>query len=181
MQAGIVTAENIAQILRGISQKRRHGTLEVHAGDNTLEIYFYQGKIVNLRLQGIPLARMVAKRLAARETIVARPWIEEVEVFAELAQRMKDAGEDVAPELLAMVLQQQALELLYALEIVGGSFYHFRVEMVEAPADGELQLSVGQVLLDLVALKENRDAMKKRLPEDAVVARGAPEEREYSL
>lgn len=181
MQAGIVTEDNIAQILRGISQKRRHGVLEVHAGESTLEIFFFQGKIVNLQLQGIPLSRMVAQKLAKRETILDRPWVNDVQDFSELAQRLRDAGEEVSSQLLSVVIQQQALEWLYALEIVGGSFYHFRVEMVPNPTDDELQLSVGQVLLDLVTLKESRDAVRKRLPHDAVLSRGLPEDREYSV
>lgn len=181
MQAGIITEENLSQILRGISQKRRHGVLELHAGERVLEISFFQGKIVNLCDQGKSLARSVAERFVRRETIYAHPWIETIDTVHSLAEQLSLGGEDVAPELLALVVSQQALETLYTLRLESGSYYHFRVEVVAAPTDLDLQLSVGQLLLDLVALKDDRTAISRAISDDMIIARGIPQEREYSL
>lgn len=171
MQAGVISEENLAQILRGISQKRRHGVLEVHAGDRVIEITFFQGKIVDVLNRRAPLARRVAERLVRRGLLAAGEWVSAIEKSEQLAEHIRQTGDRVPSELLVLAREQQALDDLYRLELVDGSYYHFRVEMVAGPEEGELQLSVGQLLLDLVAIKESKVAFGVQFPEDLVLQR----------
>ena len=182
MQAGVVTEENFAQILRGISQKRRHGVLEMHSGDAVVEISFYQGKIVDLTANKRKLLDLVVQKLKVRGTVSIGFERSDFNNAEEVLQALADAGEDVAPELLALVSQQVALEALYSLELGAGSYYHFRVEMVPTPdATLGLQISIGQLLLDMVSLKEAAAADGADLPADMIISRGVREDREYSL
>ena len=95
MQAGVVTEENFAQILRGISQKRRHGVLEMHSGDAVVEISFYQGKIVDLTANKRKLLDLVVQKLKVRGTVSIGFERSDFNNAEEVLQALADAGEDV--------------------------------------------------------------------------------------
>src|SRR3954468_12737548 len=52
MHSGVVTTENLGEILRGLSQRRRQGVLEISRGSSSTRISFVAGRIVDVSVDG---------------------------------------------------------------------------------------------------------------------------------
>jgi hypothetical protein len=181
MQVGIINQENFPQILRAISQRRRHGILELHVGERILEISFYQGKIIDVMRDKQTLYKQIADRLVARDSLLEGAWLTADITADQLLEQSQILGFDLDSGTLKKMWLQRALENLYAIDVHSGSYYNFRVEFVATPASDAVSISVGQLLLDLVGYHEAHGAFVERCPEDLVLCRGLPAEREYSF
>ena len=181
MQVGIINEENFPQILRGISQKRRHGVLELHVGDQIVEVFFYQGKIVDVFRNKQTILKQIAHRLVARGSLYEGEWLVADVSAPILLEQSEIAGFELSDEILRKMSQQRALENLYAIDVHAGSYYNFRIEFVASPLDEALQISVGQLLLDLVGYSEVHSLFVTHCAEDLVLSRGQPADREYTF
>ena len=181
MQAGVITEDNFPQLLRSISQRRRSGILEVHDRDSVLEIVFYVGRIVDLSKNGSTLLELVVDRLKRRDLIDPTFKLAQGETYATLIQSLRAAEQEVDSELINICLQSEALDNLYQLKLESGSYYNFRIEAVAAnDSQVFLSLSVGEILLDLVSLRDSDKIFEKHLNENQILVRGLPAEVEYT-
>ena len=63
MQNGTLTFESLTTLLRGLSQKRRQGVLQINLGKKQLELSFSNGKIVEVRSSLKPILEEICQRL----------------------------------------------------------------------------------------------------------------------
>ncbi len=127
MQTGMVSSENIAQVLRNIAQKRQNGSLDISLSEDKSIIIFSNGKIVDA-------------------------YLESENVLARAARRMDKIAEDSSPELLKTAFRHDVLNFLFDLDLARNSIYEFRNYMPEFDKELAANISVGQFLLDKASL-----------------------------
>lgn|GEM_PF-4720067 len=153
MESGAINRENLSSILRSLSQRRRQGTLEINEGEKQLKILFFQGKIVEVLHGSVPPAEEVAELLEAADLIKEVRGLN-FKDYADLFSKLPSlaVGSAVDETLFKRVIKHRILNGVYALENLTQAYYVFKVQMVEYERDYAPLISVGQVLLDLVAL-----------------------------
>lgn len=176
MQNGVISTENFAQVLRSISQRRRQGTLEVHCGERVLKASFNAGRIVEVVENEDAAPRDLAQRFCDAGIVVGGDWIDTVSNYAELYEQLCSHTDEVSPELFAFALRHRILDKLYGMDLGGGSYYTFHIEMVSVERDYSPSVSIGQLLLDLVAFHEDRGAFAANFAQDATVEKGSDAE-----
>ena len=63
MQSGIISSENIAQVLRTIAQKRQNGSLDITQAEDKSILIFSNGKIVDAYLESENVLARAARRM----------------------------------------------------------------------------------------------------------------------
>ena len=172
MQSGVVSNDNIAEILREISQRRRQGVLEMHVNEEAMSIYFVQGKIVEVALSTMTPVQETVEWLQRAGIPVQAPETYIEPNYAQLLQRLKEdlpAEKSVHEDLLRHVIRERMLERLYTLEFGGGAFYNFKVQMVEFERDFAPLISVGQLLLDIVELQSEAENFAVAFPPECII------------
>jgi hypothetical protein len=167
MQSGVLSPENVADVLRGISQRRRQGLLEVNAHERVFVIKFVQGRVVDAAPGGMTGVQDTVAWLKRAGYPVAEPASYREPSYAELLLRLADElSEDftITTETLKVIVRERVLDHLYNLEVGVGAFYTFKVQMVEHDHDFSPSVSIGQVLLDLVEMNAEREAFHRRFP-----------------
>jgi len=177
MQSGVLSADNLPDLLRGISQRRRQGVLEIHGSDGVTSIKFVQGRIVEVAASPLTPVQEVVQCLARAGYGVGEPKSYSETSYSALLARLIDAGQSgkkVDKETLLGVIKHRVLERLYALDVGAGSMYSFKVQMVETERDFSPSISVGQLLLDLVELSAEREDFISLFPVGAIARKSPP-------
>jgi hypothetical protein len=177
MEVGIATEEGLTTVLRQIGQKRRQGVLELVSPERHVEILFVQGKIVEVLSQGEDVSKAALTRLK-EAGIVPPQWVYDSQEGGEpqdqsyraLFLALVEAGVPLDEDLFRNTIKQCVLDRLYQIDLSGSARFQFRVEMVEYDREFSPTISIGQVLLDLVALPSNRERFEKLFPESAHLA-----------
>lgn len=173
MYQGVVSKDNFGEVLRSISQKRRHGLLEITRPQGVTTLCFAGGKIVEV-LDGekTPL-QAVVDRLKRAGTIPEEFEIQEEETYQELLvslQEQQISGEELSSQVFKRIVKHTVLDHLYSLDLAIGAFYTFRIEMVESDREFSPAIPVGQLLLDLVALEGDLTQCQEAFPSESLVA-----------
>ncbi len=63
MLAGVLNKENLTAVLRGVVQKRKSGTLEIHASSEVYELLFQNGRLLAILPRGADFSKMISDRL----------------------------------------------------------------------------------------------------------------------
>jgi hypothetical protein len=157
MQTGVLTSENLASVLRDISQRRRQGTLAINLLNRQIEILCVQGKVVEAVEVGIsPVAEMVEILVKAGRLAEAPAKIPEN--YKALFQNMNSNPANIFDEaLFRQVVKERVLNKLYSLDVKSGAHYGFQMQMIEYDRDFCPSISIGQLLLDMVALESDRE------------------------
>ncbi len=168
MQNGTLTFESLTTLLRGLSQKRRQGVLQINLGRKQLELSFSNGKIVEVRSSLKPILEEICQRLLKAHKI-------SLDHFNKL-HGSNLFLEDISIEQLAVVLGDRLgvkrgdvirakhsaeLDELYSLREVQDAEYEFIPRIIKSEPEFSLSISPGQVLLDLVEM----DSFKGRFAE----------------
>ncbi len=157
MESGVINKENLASILRGISQKRRNGILEVTYPDYQLSIFFNKGKVVEVVKSTISPAQEIVDLFKGAGLI---PHAQDIkgenysEVFQEM-NKLPPEGGAISEEKMTRVIKHRVLNHLYSLDSGNGAYYTFKVQMMEADKKFATSISAGQILLDLVSLQSD--------------------------
>lgn len=173
MYQGVISKDNFGEVLRGISQKRRHGLLEITRPQGTTTLCFSGGKIVDV-LDGekTPLQNVV-ERLQRGGVVTEDFKIEGEETYQELLislQEQQVGGEELTPQTFKRIVKHAVLDQLYSLDLSVGAFYTFRIEMVESDREYSPAVSIGQLLLDLVALEADLLQCEEKFPSQTLVS-----------
>jgi hypothetical protein len=172
MQSGVLSADNLPDVLRGISQRRRQGVLEIQGSEGITTIRFVQGRVVEAFSSRLTPVQECIEWLQWAGYPVKDPKDYTEVNYQELAIRLQaelKADLSVSTTLLAHVVKHRVLERLYKLDVGTGSLYSFKVQMVEQEKGFSPNISVGQLLLDLVELNAERDHFYSRFPDTAIV------------
>jgi hypothetical protein len=154
MLAGMIASDNMAEVLRGIAQRRLQGVLEISQPDNQVRIYFSQGRIVDLQSGAGRGPSALADTLKAAGNLSPDFGVQPkryADLYDEVC-RSAHGREPMDHASFQAVLKQQVLEGLYQLDLSVSAPYLFRVQMVDIETDLAPSISVGQLLLDLAAL-----------------------------
>lgn len=191
MQTGVITQDNLADVLRGISQRRRQGVLDIAAGCGTYKIYFVQGRIVDIAVPDMTPVQDLVTWLT-RGGYPCQPWeMYSEHTYAELNVRLQDefgSAVPLEPEVLRLAVRHRILERLYHLELGPGALYNFRVQMVSPENHLSPSISVGQLLLDIVEMEGEAESFRTQFsahsivgPTGSIADLNLPEEEERIL
>lgn len=181
MQTGVISAENFSQVLRGLSQKRKHGVLEIQYAEKRVDVSFVQGKIVEANLFDVNPVHEVVGMLRAAGLISGDldvGWDQSYDaVFKAIAARDPELG--VVEEItFKRVVKHRILDLLYCVVANEGGYYNFRTVMVECSKHFSPSISVGQLLLDVVSLQTEGDKFNQVCREGVTLSRSTEERPE---
>lgn len=168
MLSGVVSSENLAQVLRSISQKRKQGVLEITLGDKAIQLLFVAGKIVDAYQSPQIAVHEVLETLAAAG-VLPDGFIYRGTNYQDLFSALELAGCALDQDEFKVVLSQRVLDVLYGLQLDSGAFYSFKVQMIEHEPELMPSISVGQLLLDFVALEDDEDRFLEAFPADFFV------------
>lgn len=166
MQSGVISSENMADIFRGISQRRRHGSLEIKYHDCAVEISFVNGKIVDITSAGISAQLEIVQIFTAAGLLKddADGCPNTYAALFDWLQGRADKDVLIDPGLYRRVIKHKVLDKIYALNLGESAYYTFKVEMVDCEKDFLPSISVGQFLLDLVALESEKARFESIFP-----------------
>lgn len=164
MITGVINTDNISQVLRSISQRRQQGVLEVNFSDRRIDIFFVQGKVVDVQHSDQNHLLEVLETLQ-RGKRVPEDFVLEAASYEELQLQL--AGVGVDEELFKLVLKHRILDRLYRLDFDSSAYYNFKVQMVEGDRKVLPAVSVGQLLLDLVSLESEKAGFESAFPSQA--------------
>lgn len=165
VQSGVITDETLGDVLRSISQRRRQGVLEINAPNAVIRIQFSLGKIIEVIIgDENPLDEIVG-RLATAEVIPSGFVVSSEENYSDLFVSLMNFGPSLLDEdVFGRAVKHRILDTLYMLELGLGALYSFKVEIVEGDKQFSPSLSVGQILLDIVALHSEDEEFDSIFP-----------------
>lgn len=152
MLSGSLTQDSLVGVFRGISQKRRNGTLEISFQGRSLLLSFFQGKIVHVDDPHRPLSAEIGRRLQSAGKLSR----ERLEALVSSAVTVEALSQEMVSQNLVSSIEfiraKNACELdfLYSLAELRTGTFHFQQEVVHVNPEDSLNLSSGQFLLDLV-------------------------------
>jgi hypothetical protein len=138
--------------------------LEIVAGPDKVNILFASGRIVDAfppdesPLIGVA-ARLVEGGVISLDpegvvSAISESSGEGEEGYKALFLYLNSSGETfVEQEVFRTAVQQTIIDRLYSLKLGNGAYYTFRMQMVDYDRDLSPSISVGQLLLDLVAVE----------------------------
>lgn len=157
MLSGSLNSENLAQTLRDISQRRRQGVLQVEFSEQKLEILIVQGRVVDVvDLACSPVSEVLTQLQRSGLADSEIQYEPGLLTYASLFELLQKSATPVDQQSFKQVLLHRVLERLYDLDSRTGGFFIFQMRMVEYEREYAPSVSVGQLLLDLVALKNDR-------------------------
>jgi hypothetical protein len=162
-ESGILNRETYGEVFRGISQRRKHGTLEITIDGSMLLTRFVSGKIAEVHWDRTSMVQAVAEYLKEAKFISELPE-KPVSTFQELLPFLKKHHPSLTPGRFQDIIRHYMLDCLYSLDLDKGGFFSFRTEMVTTEKDFVPSISVGQLLLDLVALQTEQDTFTGCFP-----------------
>jgi len=172
MHTGVISSENLSQVLQGISRKRQQGILEVTLPNKVVQIFFVQGKVVEvIGSDAFPVTEVLESLKLGG--LVPHDVEENRSSYQDLFEWLN--GDPISAcidrETFANVIRHRVLDRLYCLDFGGGAYYNFKVQMVEVEKDFTPSISVGQLLLDLVSLEADRERFADIFDLDTVLSK----------
>lgn len=167
MFSGVLSGENLSQTLRDISQRRRQGVLEVSVLDQQYELFFVQGRVVDVHKAGQNLCEEIVQCLKRIGTLPEN-WedYDATLAYRDLYLFINSKGYLADEEFFKVVLKHRLLDQLYAVCTANSGFFSFKVKMVEYDKELCPSISVGQLLLDLVAFETDLPKFKDMFQDD---------------
>lgn len=150
----LLKSGDFTDTLRSIAQKRRQGVLEVKNEQQITRIYFVAGRIVDVDTEAVSSARDFLDWLEQAGLIVEPPILDNAtyeEVFEAL---MTQGGLLANPENFKFLIEERVLDRIHFLKLGPTDNFYFSARIVANVSKFNPKISVGQYLLDLVALAE---------------------------
>ncbi|RMG41833.1 MAG: hypothetical protein D6719_07715 [Candidatus Dadabacteria bacterium] len=171
MQSGVINSDNFSQVLRGLSQRRRQGVLEINYGDSNIALEFYHGKIVevldyeNNQYEEVHRILLNAGYVNDASLPILKNYSE---LFVYLSENCCEDG-FLDEEIFRRAVRSRLLNRLYQLDFTTNAFYSFKTRMVEVDHDFGASVTVGQLLLDQVALDSDREKFEEYFSDATVI------------
>lgn len=176
--------------LSDISNQRRQGLVTVESSSGSFGIHVYAGKIVGVDELSRPVSIMVAAKLKlagflSEEEVLA--LVKQPQTLEELYQRLCEDG-DVPEKAYKDAYFSYALDRLYSIRNLIGVQVSYQPKVVNMPEEFGLDLSPGQLVLDIIELDSDEDfgrVFGGRTESKVTVARSSKENslagREYEF
>lgn len=161
MHTELMNQDNFADVLRGISQRRRQGTLEVRFADRAYRLVFLQGKIIEVLQPGVNPAKELCKRLKAAGVLPDQFELTTLSykgLWQEI-QKLEIASARMDQSAFERALKFRVLDKLYEIAGAQGAFLNFDTALLDIERDFLPSISVGQLLLDVVSLEAEASRM----------------------
>jgi hypothetical protein len=187
VEAGVVTEESLQTVLRQIGQKRRQGVLVLTSPDGKLSLWFHQGKAVEASrsstaspaeevLTWLKGAHLIPEGFEWKPSPASSGNGEgeaafDAAAYRELYLELAKTGVSLDAELYRRVLRQRVLEQIYRINLNESAAFTFYPKAVAIDREFSPSISVGQLLLDMVALPSNRIRFQELFPADGWVGR----------
>lgn len=159
MLSGTLSKEELINALRTLSQKRRSGVLSLVGRGAAVDVLFYSGRIAAVEPKSEPVVPLIVQRLNAAG--ISIPGIPE-SAAAEISLEALITGvSSRSPQLKADVLAAKSAvekDLLLSVWHNPEGFFDFQGRTVSISGELSLNLSPGQLLLDLVEIESNEKA-----------------------
>ena len=166
METGVINEESLSNILRSISQRKKNGVLEINLAEQQISVLFAKGKVVEIVRAGLTPAEEVVQILKRAGWAPAQAQVPAAnygEAFGALKSMQLPRG-PISEDLFRRVVKHRVLDQLYQLDMGAGAYYTFKVQMVESDKDFAPGISSGQILLDLVSLKQDAARFAEAFP-----------------
>ena len=164
MQTGKLDIDSFSQLLRGISQRRKQGALEITLGENIRTVYFISGKIVEVRDgEENNEAKEISDLLFSAGAIDKLP--EDVSTYTAVYDQIEAF---VPKDVFERAILHRVLDKLYEIDLKQSAYYSFSVQMVDVDRDYTPAISVGSFLLDLVSLDEQQQRVINFIGDDEI-------------
>ncbi len=181
MLSGELSQENLTQTLRELSQKKRHGILQLECADNKIEIIFSAGRIVDcqdvgeVKTKGL-LGRIADLGLVPHDTLGQ----DYPDTYQALFTAIKEQSPTITPDDFKELLTHWVLDKLYSIDFDRPGRFSFNVKVPEFERAFSASISVGQLLLDLVALNTDYAQFDQIIPATVFLVRTAEEAGDLS-
>lgn len=146
--SSLYRTESISSVFRQISQKRKHGVVELIGIGESVVVGFNQGKIVSALQGAVTLEGSVASLLMEEGSLHkdndAASYASLEAIAAELEKSIGEKSRDVVRTAARKII----LDTLFRVKLEGPGHYSFKVQGVEYDASFVQPLTVGQALLD---------------------------------
>lgn len=158
MQTGTLTTDNLTQVLRSISQRKRHGVLEITCDRRQLTVFVMQGDIIEASWDGQPPLEDLLSHLerAGISTDGAASATTPAEAFEALTD---ESGLDKISFKFAA--RQRLLGRFEELDLSSECFYAFRIQAVPYDPTFSPRVAVSEVLQLLLDRDRNSDRVTK--------------------
>lgn len=157
MQTGLNNQESVAQILRNVSQRRRHGLLELRFADVAVKVLFVQGKVVEVVMPDqSPVVDAYQRLLEAGHCGEFEQLPTSYAHLSKMLTAQTGVDDNTSVTLVRRAVRHAALNRLYSLDLGAPAFTNFDASMVEYEREFAPMISIGQLLLDVVALQADR-------------------------
>ncbi len=173
MQTGVIGSHNVSNVLRGIAQKRQQGVLHIEYQERSVSLYFVQGKIVEVREEGLIPAQEIVQALKSAGLINVNTVIE-ANTYTELVETIKKitrTREELDEAVVRRAIRHRVLDKLYSLDFSREVPYTFDLTLIDVEREYAQSISVGQVLLDMDALLSQSVEFQAHFPAEMFVVR----------
>lgn len=174
MHTGTAGHDPLSQVLRNISQRRRHGVLEVRLTEKSIRLSFWQGKVVDAQEEGRSGPAEVLESLIAAD-LVPEGFRSPLTSYAALRAALRAdtrTSARITDAVFQRAVQQHVIGLLYSLNPDAPALTGFDSSMVEYEREFAPSVSIGQLLLDHVAMQTDRARFLGIFSGNVVIARG---------
>jgi Domain of unknown function (DUF4388) len=175
VNTGILNPENFADVLRQISHRRRQGMLEIAFADLRVKIAFYNGKIVEVYRGSVPPLEEFIEWLITAQVLPKEFDSSSVKRYSDLyivSQSLNsEALRPLDEKSFRSLLRHRTMEKIFKLQLQQGAIYTFQPELVEIDPDFSPSISVGQLLLDMVALESDEEKFDQEFTPHLVLSR----------
>ena len=161
----------LVEILGLIGQQRKTGILHLTRGKQSVDVSFFEGKVVWVVEEPKPKAGTMADLISEAGEITPENLSQAMEARRRSLERLEIIvirNQWADPTVVRDLLLLQARESLLSLFHWESGSFEFEACEVEAPTDGYLPLDPEHILLEGFQVVDEWPAIRRRLPSDEV-------------
>jgi len=170
MQQGYLTTDNFSDVLRDISQRRRTGLLVLHTGQESQQVQFWQGKVIDVDLGQEPGPQKLYLKLKKAGFISDGSL--EFSAYHKLFEYLSSQAESAHlfdEEFFQQSVRHFLFDELLALQLDHGTRYEFVNRGLDEGIDTRSHLSVSQFLLDKSLVEQELPALEREYRSDFMI------------
>jgi len=170
MQQGYLTVDNFSDVLRDISQRRRTGILVLHIGQESQQVQFWQGKVIDVDLGQEPGPQKLYVKLKNAGFISDGSL--EFSAYHKLFEYLSSQAESAHlfdEEFFQQSVRHFLFDELLGLQLDHGARYEFVNRGLDEGIDTRSHLSVSQFLLDKSLVEQELPALEREYRSDFIV------------
>jgi hypothetical protein len=175
MLQGVINNNNIEEIFRGISLKRKQGDFEIDFGESKYRIFFINGKVVDIEKIGSSTVEEIVNLYcnAGVLTEVVCQEIVSVENISlkELYNRLTAFG--ITQEGFKFVVKHNILQKFFQIDLQLNGIYSFTMGTPLVDKEYMPSIATGQLLLELVSFRSLMETFHQTFPKNALVVKAA--------